>query len=94
MQKPNILLEGVLNQIENRVKEDINSDFLAKNIGISSVHLQRLFKFAFKKPLGSYICTRKLTVSLESLLNTGSSLLNIELEYGFGYEQSYIRAFK
>jgi AraC family transcriptional regulator len=94
MQKPDVLLEGVVNEIENRVREDINADFLAENIGISSVHLQRLFKFAFKKPLGSYIRSRKLTASLESLLNTSSSLLDIALDYGFGYEQSYIRAFK
>jgi AraC family transcriptional regulator len=94
MQKPDILLENVLKEIENSIKKDINSDFLAEKTGISSVHLQRLFKFAFKKPLGSYIRTRKLTASLESLLNTGSSVLDIALEYGFGYEQSYIRAFK
>jgi AraC family transcriptional regulator len=94
MQKINVLLENVLNQIENRIKEDVNSDFLAENIGISSVHLQRLFKFAFKKPIGSYIRSRKLTASLESLFNTNSSILDIALEYGFGYEQSYIRAFK
>jgi AraC family transcriptional regulator len=94
MQKPNVLLESVLNQIENGVKEDVNSDFIAENVGISSAHLQRLFKFAFKKTLGSYIRTRKLTASLESLFNTNSSILNIALEYGFGYEQTYIRAFK
>jgi AraC family transcriptional regulator len=94
MQRPNVLLENVLNQIENRIKEDVNSDFLAENIGISSVHLQRLFKFAFKKSLGSYIRSRKLAASLESLFNTNSSILNIAFESGFGYEQSYIKAFK
>jgi len=94
MQKPGDLLENVLNEIEYRIKEDINAGFLADKSGISSVHLQRLFKFAFKQSLGAYIRSRKITASLESLLNTNSKLLSIALEYGFEYEQSYLRSFK
>jgi len=94
MQKPGDLLENLINEIEKRIKEDINADFLADKLGISSVHLQRLFKFAFKQSLGAYIRSRKLTASLDSLLSTNSNLLNIALEYGFEYEQSYIRTFK
>jgi len=56
--------------------------------------LQRLFKFAFNQSLGAYIRSRKLTASLESLLNTDSKLLSIALGYGFDYEQSYVRSFK
>jgi AraC family transcriptional regulator len=94
MQKPGDLLESVLNEIEKRIKEDINADFLADNAGLSSIHLQRLFKFAFNQSLGAYIRSRKLTASLESLFNTDLKLLNIALEYGFDYEQSYLRSFK
>jgi AraC family transcriptional regulator len=94
MQKPDNLLEIVLNEVEDRIKEDINADFLAGNLGVSSVHLQRLFKFAFKQPLGAYIRSRKLASSLKNVLNTDSKLLNIALEYGFEYEQSYSRSFK
>jgi AraC family transcriptional regulator len=94
MQKPGDLLESVLDEIENRIKEDVNADFLAGNLGVSSVHLQRLFKFAFKQSLGAYVRSRKLTASLDSLFNTGSKLVEIALEYGFEYEQSYLRSFK
>ena len=94
MYKPVDLLESVLNEIETRIREDINADFLASNLGLSSVHLQRLFKFTFKRPVGAYIRSRKLTTSLESLLNTNSKLVDIALEYGFEYEQSYLRSFK
>jgi len=92
--KPGDLLKSVLNEIEKRIIENINADFLAEHLGISSAHLQRLFKFAFKQPLGTYIRSRKLAASLESLLNTDSNLLDIALEYGFEYEQSYLRSFK
>jgi AraC family transcriptional regulator len=94
MQKPGDLLEYVLNEIEKRIKEDVNADLLAADLGISSVHLQRLFKFAFERTLGSYIRSRKLTASLDHLLNTDSKVVSIAVEYGFEYEQSYIRTFK
>jgi AraC family transcriptional regulator len=94
MQKPSDLLESLLNEIEKRIKENINADFLADNLGLSSIHLQRLFKFAFNLPLGAYIRSRKLTASLENLLSTNSKLVDIAMEYGFEYEQSYLRSFK
>jgi len=94
MQKPGDLLKSILNEIEKRIKEDINADFLANYAGLSSIHLQRLFKFAFNQSLGAYIRSRKLTASLESLLNTNSKLVSIAFEYGFEYEQSYVRSFK
>jgi AraC family transcriptional regulator len=94
MQKLNVLLESVLNEIENRIKEDINADYLANFLGFSSVHLQRMFKFAFKQSLGAYIRSRKLTASLDSLFNTKSRMVEIAMDYGFEYEESYIRSFK
>jgi len=90
----NNVLEGVLTEIENNLKDNIDADTLADEFSLSSIHLQRLFKFAFKQPLGAYIRSRKLAASLEDLLNTNSKLLDIALEYGFEYEQSYLRSFK
>jgi len=94
MLKPYELLDNVLFEIEERIKENLNADNLSQTFALSSVHLQRLFKFAFKQPLGAYIRSRKLTASLEGLLNTNSNIMDIALDYGFDYEQTYIRAFK
>jgi len=88
------LLKNVLNDIEEGIRDGINADILAKKHTLSSIHLQRLFKFAFKQPIGTYIRSRKLTASLESLFSTNSTLVNIALDYGFEYEQSYLRSFK
>jgi len=90
----NDLLKNVLTDIEEGIRDGINADIIAQKHNLSSVHLQRLFKFAFNQPLGAYIRSRKLTASLESLLNTNSKLINIALDYGFEYEQSYLRSFK
>jgi len=87
-------LEGVLNEIENDLKGDINQNVLADRFSLSSGHLCRLFRFAFGQPLGKYIRSRKLAASINDLLFTDNNLLDIVLDYGLEYEQSYIRAFK
>jgi AraC family transcriptional regulator len=94
MNNPCNLLEGILAFIENKIKEKINIDSIACNHGISPRHLQRRFKLAFNQPLGLYIRSRKLAASIDDLLNTNFNVLDIALDYGFEYEQSYIRSFK
>lgn len=94
MLKPYDLLENVLIDVEKGIREGINVNALAKKYAISVHHLRKLFKFAFKQSLTDYIRSRKLTASLEELLKTDLKIFDIALEYGFGYEQTYIRAFK
>jgi len=94
MLKPYDLLTGVLNEIEKGLKDEINENVLANKFSLSSVHLRRLFKFAFQQPIGTYIRSRKLTASIEDLLHTDFKIIDIAFDYGLGYEQSYIRTFK
>jgi AraC family transcriptional regulator len=94
MLRPYELLENVLIEIENKIKENVNADDLADQFYISSVHLQRLFKFAFNWSIGNYIRSRKLAVSLDDLYKPNFNILDIALEYSYEYEKSYIRAFK
>jgi len=94
MLKPYELLEGVLNEIESGLKEDISENALAQKFSISPGHLRRLFKFAFGKTLGTYIRSRKLAASIEDLLLTDRNILDIVLDYNLEYEQSYNRTFK
>ncbi|MCL2212108.1 MAG: helix-turn-helix domain-containing protein [Treponema sp.] len=94
MLKPYNLLENVLIDIENGIKENINIGSLAKKYSFSDRHIRRLFRFAFKQPMASYIRSRKLASSLDDLLSTDINVLDIALNYNFGYEQSYIRSFK
>ena len=94
MLRPYDLLESVLLKIESGIRDDVNADSLAVHFSLSSVHLQRLFKFAFKRTIGSYIRSRRLAASLDDLLKNNFTILNIAIEYGFEYEETYIRAFK
>jgi AraC family transcriptional regulator len=91
---PYEMLENALIEIEKGLNDGINADSLAEKYGLSSGHLRRLFKFAFNQSLSSYIRSRRLSASLNDLLTANSNILDIALDYGFEYEQSYIRAFK
>jgi len=88
------LLENVLIDIERGIREGVNSDTLAKKYSLSEGHLRRLFKTAFKMTMPGYIRSRRLKASLIDLVKKDSNILGIALDYGFYYEQSYIRAFK
>jgi AraC family transcriptional regulator len=92
--RPYNLLENVLLDIENDIRNCINASDLAEKYEFSERHLRRLFRFAFNQPLCSYIRSRKLAVSLGDLLKTDANIINVAVDYGFDYEQSYIRAFK
>jgi len=94
MLRPFDLLENVLLDIENGLKMGINSDNIAGKYELSEGHLRRLFKFAFKQNIAGYIRSRKLSSSLDELLKTDVNIIDIALNYGYGYEQTYIRAFK
>jgi len=94
MLKPYDLLENILLDIENGIKNNINASILSKKYNFSEGHLRRLFSFAFNQSIAAYIRSRILTASLNDILETDTNILDIAVEYGFEYEQSYIRTFK
>jgi len=94
MLKPYDLLENILLDIENGIKNNINASVLSKKYDFSEVHLRRLFSFAFKQTIAAYIRSRKLAASLNDILKKNGNIHDIAAEYGFKYEQSYIRTFK
>jgi AraC family transcriptional regulator len=88
------LLKNVLIDIEEGIRNGINTDIIAKKHTLSESHLQKLFRLAFNQSLGFYIRLCKLAASIDDLINTDLSIIDIALAYNFEYEQSYIRAFK
>lgn len=90
----NEILNDVLFTIENKLREDLSADILAKKYALSKRHLERIFKYAFNVNIGSYIRSRRLASSLNDLLKTNNKVLDIALEYCFEFEPSYIRSFK
>lgn len=88
------LIEEAVTLIEDNLKTNLSLDQIAKQIGISKFHFHRLFKVITGSPLITYVRGRKLTSSLNDLLNDKLKIIDIAYEYNFEYEQSYERAFK
>ncbi len=94
MNKAQLIIEKSLTYVENHLKEKIVLEDIALNVGVSKYHLHRLFKSLTGETIISYATSRKLTSSIRELLATDLRIIDIAHEYGFEYEQSYIRAFQ
>lgn len=88
------MVENLIQLIEENIRENPDLDRLAEKSGFSKAYIHRLFGAMTGQPLMAYVRNRRLTLSLNELLKTDKNIVDIALEYGFGYEQSYIRAFK
>lgn len=85
---------NIVDYIEMHIKDDISLEDISKITALSKYHLDRVFKLLTNKCLMDYVRSRKLTHSVELLLNSDLSVLDIALEFNFQHEQSYIRSFK
>lgn len=83
-----------INYIEDNLHNRISLDDIAEHTGMSKYHLHRMFKALTGESLMDYIQSRKLTSSINELVNTNERMIDIAFDYGFEYEQSYIRAFR
>jgi AraC family transcriptional regulator len=85
---------SAIEYIEKNLYKKITLDDLADYTGVSKYYLHRIFKSLTEESIIDYAQGRKLTSSINELLNTNMRIIDIALNYGFDYEQSYIRAFK
>lgn len=88
------IVAACVNYIENNIYNKINLDDIVQQSGISKYHLHRMFKSLTGESLMEYVQSRKLSSSINELIHTNMRIIDIALEYGFEYEQSYIRAFR
>ena len=87
-------VESVLAYIEVHLTQKIQLDELAVIAHLSKYHLHRLLSHAVSQPLMHYIRARKLSASIELLLEPRYNVLEVCTCFAFEHEQSYIRAFK
>lgn len=87
-------LGRLVDEVDSSLDAPLSLDVLASRAGISKFHLHHVFRVLTGLPLMEYVRRRRLSASLEALLETDRPIIDIALEYGFEYEQSYIRAFQ
>ncbi len=88
------IINKCLEFIEDNLKEKLTLDIISSNLGVSKFHLHRLFKELMGQNLMDYFNLRKLSSSITDLIETDFRIIDIAAEYGFDYEQNYIRSFK
>lgn len=88
------IIDNCISYIENNLKNKITLETISKEIGVSKFHLHRMFKGLTNQTLREYINHRKLSHSLNALILTDLRIIDIAIDYGFEYEQNYIRSFK
>ncbi len=88
------IIERAIDFIECNIKTTITLDEISLNVNLSKFYLNRLFHEISGTTLMHYVKNRKLSSSIYELLNTNLKISDIAAEYGFNYEQSYIRAFE
>lgn len=88
------VLVSCLSYIESTLHSKINLDDISSYTGVSKYYLHRLFRSLTGESIMDYIQSRKLTSSINELIETNMKIIDIAFEYGFEHEQSYIRAFK
>jgi len=80
--------------IESNLDFDISLAQVAKEATLSQWHFQRIFKALTNETLKTYIRSRRLSNSLNKLLNTKLRIIDIAVSAGYESQESFTRAFK
>lgn len=88
------IVRRLLDLVETTSVRPLSLDDLSERAGLSKYHLHRLFKAATGFPIMEYERRRRLARSLAALADTGLSVIDVAVESGFSFEQSYARAFR
>ena len=87
-------LARLIEEVDRSLDAPLSLSVLAERSGVSKYHLHHVFRVLTGLPLMEYVRRRRLSASLDTLLETDRPIIDIALEHGFEYEQSYIRAFR
>lgn len=93
MRTPLSILKELFQFIEENLQSRLTLDSLSKKSGLNAFQLIRLFDQVVGLTPMAYVRARKLARSMPQVLR-GDPILTIALDWGFQYEQSYIRAFQ
>lgn len=87
-------LERAIIYMENHLNEDISVYEVARASGYSYYHFTRIFQSVLGENIGNYIQKRRLSVAAQKLLYSNNKIIDIAMEGGFNFSESFSRAFK
>src|SRR5699024_7081689 len=88
-------IENALKLIDDFLKEDILSvKWLSSQLGISSTHLNNLFKLQIGETVSQFIIKRKMKEIIFEISYTNKSLKEVREKYGYHNHSHIIQHFK
>lgn len=87
-------IQEVLSFISENLEEEITLEMISARVFCSKFHFHRIFEAYVGQTIMEYIKDKRLIKSVNQLINTDRSIIDIGLEAGFEYQQSFTRAFK
>lgn len=93
MENIQILIDA-LEYIDNNLTESINTDEIAKHLYCSKSTLEKLFKYINNMTIRDYIIRRRMSkAAIELTSHPEKTLLDIGVQYGYGSNEAFTRAF-
>ncbi len=94
MENIGLLIEA-LEYIENHLASPIRTESIAEHLHCSKSTIEKLFKYVNNIRIRDYIIRRRMRKASEELArDPDRSLLDIGLEYGYGSNEAFTRAFQ
>ena len=93
MENIQILIEA-LEYIDNNLTESINTEDIANHLYCSKSTIEKLFKFINNMTIRDYIIRRRISkAAMELTSHPEKTVLEIGLQYGYGSNEAFSRAF-
>jgi AraC family transcriptional regulator len=89
-----VCIQRTLDYIEENLQERITLEELAELACFSPFHYHRVFHFLVGESVMDYVRKRRLTHAAIRLIDSDEKVIDIALDLGFQYQESFNRAFK
>jgi len=84
---------AIVAYVESRVREAIDLQAMAFEMGFSASHLKAVFVRHYGRPLGHYVRSRRIAHAARDIARSNDTLLTIALRYQFSGPDTFTRAF-
>ncbi len=89
-----LVIASALEVVEDKLKEPLSVEELAKSCYVSVSGLQKLFKYVFGCSVKEYISKRKLSLAAYDLIHTHQTITEIAMTYTYDSPEVFSKAFK
>lgn len=87
-------MNAAIIHIEQHITDTLSTEDIAKSVGCSTYHFQRMFAYMTGIPLSEYIRRRRMSLAVADLKNDDMKILDVALKYGYNSPTAFNRAFQ